>query len=640
MITPYTFLNQEGKLPDICIVGLSTDLKDNVEYFVKQGITRSFIYLPCISNTISNAEALRKFFKDIEAYLKVNGIKLACIAHTGLFKAITRKTKVEHYYGYIVPYSNDLNIMYLPLLNTVFNNPDMYIETLKFTNTKINEYFNNTYTEPGFNIIKNAVYPNTVANIKHELDSLLDKSILTCDIETFSLKHYSAGIASIAFSDSDHSGISFAVDLDSTNKLQIRELLKEFFTNFKGTLVFHNCMFDIYVLTYQLFMTNLDDKEGQYQGISILTKNFDDTMIMAYCCYNSCSGNELGLKTLTQTYSGDYAEDDIKDITKIPLDNLLKYNLTDTVSTFWLYNKLSIKIKEEDQYDIYVNLFKPSLVNLLHIQLNGLPIDIYRVYEVRTELENEINSCLDNINNNKWVKEYETILKQRWVNKKNETLKSKKVTLDNCTERFNIKSNKQLTDLLYNYMKLPILGYTKTKAPAIDAITLKKLANQAEEDVKEFINTILDYMAADKILTTFIKAFEENTVDNKLYGKQVLGGTVSGRLASRDPNLANLPSGSKYGKLIKSCFKAPNGWLFVGLDFNALEDRISALLTKDPEKLKIYTEGFDSHCYRAYKYFSKDMPEIHLADSNTKCFKVTYEDGTIEYLTEDKLNNV
>ena len=50
----------------------------------------------------------------------------------------------------------------------------------------------------------------------------------------------------------------------------------------------------------------------------------------------------------------------------------------------------------------------------------------------------------------------------------------------------------------------------------------------------------------------------------------------------------NLPSNSTYGKLIKSCVQAPSGWLYVGLDFSSLEDRISALTTKDPNKLKVY----------------------------------------------------
>lgn len=69
-----------------------------------------------------------------------------------------------------------------------------------------------------------------------------------------------------------------------------------------------------------------------------------------------------------------------------------------------------------------------------------------------------------------------------------------------------------------------------------------------------------------------------------------------------------------YGKLIKECFLGPAGWLFSGADFNSLEDMISALTTKDPNKLKVYTDGFDGHCLRAASYFRDELPHIDQAD--------------------------
>lgn len=79
-------------------------------------------------------------------------------------------------------------------------------------------------------------------------------------------------------------------------------------------------------------------------------------------------------------------------------------------------------------------------------------------------------------------------------------------------------------------------------------------------------------------------------------------------------NLQQLPSGSTYGKLIKKCFKAPKGWLFCGADFNSLEDYISALTTKDPNKLDVYLKGFDGHCLRAAYYFRDELAHIDLND--------------------------
>lgn len=103
-------------------------------------------------------------------------------------------------------------------------------------------------------------------------------------------------------------------------------------------------------------------------------------------------------------------------------------------------------------------------------------------------------------------------------------------------------------------------------------------------------------------------------------------------------NLQNLPANSTYAKLIKSCVQAPNGWLFVGLDFNALEDHISALTTKDKNKLSVYLQNYDGHCLRACAYFEETMPDIvekreEIAKEG-QTYKVVYSDGSVEYLNE------
>jgi len=97
----------------------------------------------------------------------------------------------------------------------------------------------------------------------------------------------------------------------------------------------------------------------------------------------------------------------------------------------------------------------------------------------------------------------------------------------------------------------------------------------------------------------------------------------------------NLPSsGTIYAKPIKKCFEAPPGWLMVGADFSSLEDRISALTTKDPNKLTVYTDGMDGHAFRAAYYFPSKMPditkqlELHPSD---RVFKIT-ENGSTFYV--------
>jgi hypothetical protein len=131
----------------------------------------------------------------------------------------------------------------------------------------------------------------------------------------------------------------------------------------------------------------------------------------------------------------------------------------------------------------------------------------------------------------------------------------------------------------------------------------------------KILKALIELNKVSKILDSFLPVFIEKTIPKEdkvyLHGNFNLGGTVSGRLSSNRPNMQNLPSsGTIYAKPIKQCFSAPAGWLILGADFKSLEDRISALTTKDRNKLKVYLEGFDGHCLRAYYYFKDQMPDI------------------------------
>lgn len=133
------------------------------------------------------------------------------------------------------------------------------------------------------------------------------------------------------------------------------------------------------------------------------------------------------------------------------------------------------------------------------------------------------------------------------------------------------------------------------------------------------LQLIIEITKASKIDSTFVSAFLDgyeykDLLDfplSSIHGSFLLTGTKSGRLSSRSPNMQNLPStGSKYAKRVKECFQAPPGWVMLGVDFDSLEDKISALTSRDSNKLKVYTDGYDGHCLRAYAYFGENMPDI------------------------------
>ena len=564
------------------------------------------------------------------------------VADSEYFKVMAKVTKPDAYIGYF--FGDTFKFLYVPSYKQIFYHPEETKEKITRALDSIKASEQGKYCSPGSNIIKDEYYPSTTEDIAVLLKSLANRPILTCDIETYSLKHVDAGLGSICFCWDKHSGCAFKIDKSSDSKNQeVRDLLKEFFINYKGTLIFHNIAFDVTVLIYQLFMKDVLDQEGLLNGLDIMLKNWEDTKLMTYLCTNSCSGNNLSLKYQAQAYAGNWAQDEISNIDKIPEEELLRYNLIDGLSTWFVYEKYKDTLVAEKQDKLYREIFKPTTKDIIQMQLTGIPLNYDKVLEAEQKLNDDKNQALSIITANKYVIQFKEVLNQEAVDKYNSTHK-KQITLADIDESFNPNSGIQIKKLLYDLIKLPVINLTESKQPATDGDTLKALLNHTtDKDVLDLLQALIDYSAVEKILSAFIPTFKKATPASDgrryIYGNFNLGGTVSGRLSSSKPNLQQIPAtGSKYAKLIKSCFQAPKGWLWVGLDFQSLEDHISALVTKDPNKLKVYTDEYDGHCLRAYSYWKNLMPDITAQldeiHKEGKVYKVTYDDGSVEYLNE------
>lgn len=564
------------------------------------------------------------------------------VADSEYFKVMAKVTKPDAYIGYF--FGDTFKFLYVPSYKQIFYHPEETKEKITRALDSIKASEQGKYCSPGSNIIKDEYYPSTTKDIAVLLKSLANRPILTCDIETYSLKHVDAGLGSICFCWDKHSGCAFKIDKSSDSKNQeVRDLLKEFFINYKGTLVFHNIAFDVTVLIYQLFMKDVLDQEGLLNGLDIMLKNWEDTKLMTYLCTNSCSGNNLGLKYQAQAYAGNWAQDEISNIDKISEEDLLRYNLIDGLSTWFVYEKYKDALVAEKQDKLYREIFKPTTKDIIQMQLTGIPLNYDKVLEAEQKLNDDKNQALSVITANKYVIQFKEVLNQEAVDKYNSTHK-KQITLADVDESFNPNSGIQIKKLLYDLIKLPVINLTESKQPATDGDTLKALLNHTtDKDVLDLLQALIDYSAVEKILSAFIPTFKKATSASDgrryIYGNFNLGGTVSGRLSSSKPNLQQIPAtGSKYAKLIKSCFQAPKGWLWVGLDYASLEDHISALVTKDPNKLKVYTDEYDGHCLRAYSYWKNLMPDITAQldeiHKEGKVYKVTYDDGSVEYLNE------
>ena len=585
---------------------------------------------------------IKAYLEDLMPSLGGVGVQYIYCADAAYFKALTKASKAEPHLGYVLPckmigYEHMqviLGVNHKSLLYSPANEPKLDMSM----NTLITEFAGN-YVPPGKDIIHKAFYPDDLATIKDMLNQLMACDRLTCDIETGSLDFDKAGVGTITFCWNKHEGLAFACDyvanpdgIDEDGQYgtlvhnpEVKALLKDFFENYTGTLIWHNSPYDTKILIYELWMEHLLDTKGLLTGLDILHKRLQDTKIITYLATNTTAGNSLALKDLGHEFAGAYGMgDNIKDIRRIPLPQLLEYNLTDGLCTWFVFDKYYLIMVEDQQEDLYYGLMLPSQKVITQIELSGMPLNPEQVQVARQKLEHIVQQEQAKFVNLPLIKRLEDKLTNMAFKKDFEDRKAKAKHPDKILPKnratfpqfeFNPGSGPQLQILLYEEMGLPVVDKTKTKLPATGGKTLEKLANHTTDPVYlELMQALINHAHADKILTTFIPAFEK-AIDKGdglvyLHGSFNLGGTVSGRLSSSSPNLQNLPSGSTHSELVKECFTAPEGWLFVGADFSALEAKVNALLTKDPNKLAIYTQGFDSHSFNTYGYWPQMFPDL------------------------------
>lgn len=598
-------------------------------YFSQSDVTLATLPMnnkkaPVVSDTL---ELLTEW---LPTQLATHGVKYLVVTQPDYFKRIAKVSKADVYAGYVLPsIYPDVFVVYAPNYVRYFYDPDKIARQIDHSLGALIKHVNGTYVDPGQGIIHTAHYPNDLSAISIWLKQLMTKPILFADIEAFSLNYAEASIGTLGLAWDKNSGIAFDVSYDTPRELYAgyKDLLKDFFTNYKGTVVWHNASYDISAIIHELWMDDITDTKGLLEGLEIMTRNFEDTKIIAYLALNSCSGNELGLKSLAHDFAGNYAED-VKDITKVPKQSLLQYNLVDCLSTAYVFEKYLPIMIAEDQEDLYRTHFKGYLKDIIQMQLTGLPMDMTRVLEVEQILTKDSDDAINSIINNKYVQSHISYLVNQHMEQRNAVLKTKTINADEAYKEivkknkgiiFNPRSDLQLCSLLFDSLELPVIELTDNKNPSVAGSVIEDLRNHTDDpSILDFLNSLLDFIAVDKILTSFIPAFKRATYSKArnwhyLIGSFNLGGTVSGRLSSSSPNLQQLPSGGRYGSLVKSCFSAPEGYLLIGLDYSSLEDKISALLTKDTNKIKVYLDHYDGHCLRAYSYFKQEMPDIEAA---------------------------
>lgn len=174
---------------------------------------------------------------------------------------------------------------------------------------------------------------------------------------------------------------------------------------------------------------------------------------------------------------------------------------------------------------------------------------------------------------------------------------------------FNLNSPKQLQDILFNHLKLPIAGIKKLASGySTDEENLSILAEQGFQ----IADLLLKYRNLNKLLNTYIDKLPEYADINALVHTSLEQTVVtSGRLSSKDPNLQNIPIRSHYGQTIRECFIANDDkHVLICADYSQIELRILAHISQDENLITAFNSGADIHLATASQIFAKPMNEV------------------------------
>ncbi|MBI5911196.1 MAG: DNA polymerase I [Betaproteobacteria bacterium] len=172
---------------------------------------------------------------------------------------------------------------------------------------------------------------------------------------------------------------------------------------------------------------------------------------------------------------------------------------------------------------------------------------------------------------------------------------------------FNLNSPKQIGEILFERLQLPVLKKTPSGAPSTDEEVLERLA--ADYPLPK---TLLDYRALTKLKSTYTDKLPRmvNPATGRVHTNYAQATAVTGRLASTDPNLQNIPVRTTEGRRIREAFIAPAGCVIVSADYSQIELRIMAHISRDENLLRAFAAGEDVHRATAAEIFNRSLHEV------------------------------
>ena len=461
-------------------------LKDIQEHYLdpllSMGIpSEDIIAFNLIHNEKGKATAglIREHLKNLEPAIQSLGIKHLLVTDAAYFKIIAKVKKTDTQFGYVLDSIWDgvkviLGINHQQLFYTpeIQQRLDMGLKALALS-------FNNKGAMFKGSVIHGGHYFADLDLFGEAFETLHQYDALTCDIE--SPLDIEEPIHTIGFAWDQHNGCVFDVrEMHAGGR--VIACVRDFFLKYRGKLIYHNCTFDTKKLIRHLFMTDSQDIEGMLEGLHVMHRDIEDTKILAYLATNTTAGNHLGLKYLAFEFTGNYALEEMNDISKYPIETLMEYNLIDCLATWFVYDKYR-EIVRNEQEEVYTQLFMPAQKVLTQTELVGMPMDMYQVKETDTNLSKIRNDLLQKLSGNKFIQDFENIWREHEAVKATAKLKKKiKTAADYADLNFNPNSDPQLRSLLFDYFGFPVQGKTDSGLPSTDGKTLNKLIQKLKRD--------------------------------------------------------------------------------------------------------------------------------------------------------------
>ena len=341
-----------------------------------------------------------------------------------------------------------------------------------------------------------------------------------------------------------------------------------------------------------------------------LALHYNDAMLMHYLIDPSRSSYDV--KTLSQTYSDFEVINEVDLIGKgaktkkyedIDQDELNSYMASVLYTIENSKEKLEEELKSYKMYDLYQDIeIKLSKV-LASMEIAGFVTDINVLEKLKAEIDEVLKELTSEI--------YEL-----------------------AGSEFNINSTKQLGEVLFKDLALPVIKKTKTGF-STDASVLEKL-----RDEHQIIPKIEQYREMYKLRSTYIEGLESAIDDDgriRSTFRQSIAST--GRLSSTEPNLQNLPIRTEEGRKIRKAFKASPGKILIDADYSQIELRILASLSEDENMIDAFINGVDIHTKTASEVFDRPLEEVTKVERyNAKAVNFGIIYGISDYGLSQNLN--